>query len=116
MPWARPGSDFTLLFEQAAISLIKEMPVLAVSRQLEIADKRLWRIVHYYVGRMLSEVAATGLDETASRRGQRHVTVLLDMQRPQEPVICAVPGHGKPPSRPSAPSRRRPGQRGRSRL
>ena len=33
VPWARPGSDFVLLFEQAAMSLVKEMPVLAVSRQ-----------------------------------------------------------------------------------
>ncbi|GGW43038.1 ISL3 family transposase [Halomonas sp. 141] len=100
VPWARPGSDFTLLFEQAAMSLVKEMPVLAVSRQLEISDKRLWRIVHHYVGRMLeqlnlSNIAAVGVDETASRRGQRYVTVFLDMQRKQEPVIFAVPGHGK---------------------
>ncbi|WP_442908281.1 transposase family protein [Halomonas sp. G15] len=28
VPWARPGS----VFEQAAMSLVKEMPVLAVSR------------------------------------------------------------------------------------
>lgn len=100
VPWARPGSDFTLLFEQAAMSLVKEMPVLAVSRQLEISDKRLWRIVHHYVGRMLgaldlSRVATVGVDETASRRGQRYVTVFLDMQRQQEPVIFAIPGHGK---------------------
>ena len=100
VPWARPGSDFTLLFEQAAMSLVKEMPILAVSRQLEISDKRLWRIVHHYVGRMLGElnlsnVAAVGVDETASRRGQRYVTVFLDMQRKQEPVIFPVPGHGK---------------------
>ncbi|MDW7749115.1 transposase, partial [Halomonas sp.] len=36
-----------------------------------------------------------GVDETASRRGQRYVTVFLDMRRKQEPVIFAVPGHGK---------------------
>jgi len=100
VPWARPGSDFTLLFEQAAMSLVKEMPVLAVSRQLEISDKRLWRIVHHYVGRMLgdldlSSVTTVGVDETASRRGHRYVTVFLDMQRKQEPVLFAVPGHGK---------------------
>ena len=100
VPWARPGSDFTLLFEQAAMSLVKEMPVLAVSRQLEISDKRLWRIVHHYVGRLLGEldlsnVATVGVDETASRRGHRYVTVFLDMQRKQEPVIFAVPGCGK---------------------
>ncbi len=100
VPWARPGSDFTLLFEQVAMSLVKEMPVLAVSRQLDITDKRLWRIVHHYVGRMLGEldlinVSTVSVDETASRRGQRYVTVFLDMQRKQDPVIFAVPGHGK---------------------
>ncbi len=98
--WARPGSDFTLLFEQAAMSLVKEMPVLAAPRQLELSDKRLWRIVHHDVGRMLGEldlsnVPTVGVDETASRRGQRYVTVFLDMRRKQEPVIFAVPGHGK---------------------
>ena len=92
VPWARPGSDFTLLIEQAAMSLAKEMLVLAVSRQLEITDKRLWRIVHNYLGRMLGEldlsnVATVGVDETASRRGQRYVTVCLDMQRKQEPDL-----------------------------
>ena len=76
MPWARPGSDFPLLFEQTAMLLVKEMPVLAVSRQLEISDKRLMRIVHHYVGRMLREldlsnVVTVGVDETASRRGHR---------------------------------------------
>jgi transposase len=54
---ARLGSgDFTLLFEQAAVSLDKEMPVLAVSRQLDISDKRREQIVHDYVGRMLGEL------------------------------------------------------------
>src|SRR5690606_31612929 len=100
VPWARAGSDFTLLFEQAAMALVKEMPVLAVPRQLEVSDKGLGRIVRHYVGRMLldlklSEVQAVGLDEAASRRGQRYVTVFLDMQRKHEPVIFAVNGHGK---------------------
>ena len=43
----------------------------------------------------LSNVATVGVDETASRRGQRYVTLFLDMQRTREPVIFAVPGHGK---------------------
>ncbi|SHM00381.1 ISL3 family transposase [Vreelandella subglaciescola] len=100
VPWARPGSDFTLLFEQAAMALVREMPVLAAARLIEITDKRLWRIVHHYVGRMLeqldlSQVKAVGLDETAAKRGHRYVTVFLDMQRKTEPVVFAVPGRGK---------------------
>jgi len=31
--------------------LVREMPVLASARIMEITDTRLWRIVHYYVGR-----------------------------------------------------------------
>ncbi|WP_332875631.1 helix-turn-helix domain-containing protein [Halomonas sp. G15] len=103
MPWARStSSDFTLLFEQTAMSLVKEMTVLAVSRQLEISLTRLCRIVYHYVGWMLgnwildlSNEATVGVDKTASRCGQRYVTVFLHMQRKQEPVIFAVPGHGK---------------------
>jgi len=86
VPWARPGSDFTLLFEQAAMALIREMPVLAAVRLIEITDKRLWRIVYHYVGCILdqldlSQVKSVGLDETAAKRGHRYVTVFLDMQR-----------------------------------
>ena len=43
VPWARKGSGFTLLFEQAALTLVKEMPVSAAARIIEITDPRLWR-------------------------------------------------------------------------
>ena len=49
VPWARKGSAFTLLFEQAAPALVREMPVLAAARLMDITDTRLWRIVRYYV-------------------------------------------------------------------
>ena len=72
VPWARKGSAFTLLFEQAALTLVREMPVNAAARIIEITDKRLWRIVEYYVAKAvaafdLSSVQAVGLDETASK-------------------------------------------------
>ena len=34
-PWAREGSRFTLLFEHAALMLVREMPVLAAARIIE---------------------------------------------------------------------------------
>ncbi|MDZ7852299.1 MAG: IS4 family transposase [Halomonas sp.] len=43
----------------------------------------------------LSSVTTVGVDETATQRGHRYVTVFLDMQRKQEPVLFAVLGHGK---------------------
>ena len=52
VPWARKGSSFTLLFEQAAMSRLD-----------------------------LSSLKAFGLDETKSRKGHRYVTVFIDLDR-----------------------------------
>ena len=48
VPWARKGSAFTLLFEQAALALVREMPVLAAARLMKVTDTRLRRIVQHY--------------------------------------------------------------------
>lgn len=100
VPWARKGSAFTLLFEQAALTLVREMPVRAAARIIGITDHRLWRIVTHYVTRAvadfdLSDVEAVGLDETASKRGHNYVTVFIDMQRRDKPVLFVTPGKGK---------------------
>lgn len=100
VPWAREGSHFTLLFEQAAMTLVREMPVLAAARIMAVTDKRLWRIVEHYVGRAVARLAlgglrAVGLDETASKRGHNYVTVFIDLDRKTRPVIFAAPGKGK---------------------
>lgn len=63
-------------------------------------DTRLWRIVQHYVAQAvgqfdLSSVEAIGLDETASKRGHNYVTIFIDMERRQEPVLFATPGKGK---------------------
>lgn len=100
IPWARKGSGFALLFEQAAMTLVREMPVNAAARIMEITDKRLWRGVEYYVSRAiapfdLSAVPAVGLDETASKRGHNYVTVFIDMAKREEPVLFVTPGKGQ---------------------
>ena len=100
VPWSRPGSGFTLLFEQVVMSLAREMPVNAVARFVGVTDKRIWRVIRHYVfkamaGLDLSNVYGIGLDETACKRGHNYVTVFLDMDRDTKPVIFAVPGKGK---------------------
>lgn len=100
VPWARKGSGFTLLFEQAALMLAREMPVASAARIMGITDKRLWRVVLHYVEQAMAEldlstVEAIGLDETASKRGHNYITVFIDMQRRERPVLFAVPGKGK---------------------
>ena len=66
VPWARKGSSFTLLFEQAALSRLD-----------------------------LSSLKAFGLDETKSRKGHRYVTVFIDPDRVDKPVVFTVAGKGK---------------------
>ena len=100
VPWAREGSRFTLLFEQAAVILAREMPVLAAARIIGITDQRLWRIIEHYVGQAiarldLGRLKAVGLDETASKRGHNYVTVFIDLDRKQKPVVFVTPGKGK---------------------
>ena len=84
VPWARPGSGFTLLFEALVMALVKEMPVAAVAALVGEHDTRLWRMVRYYVGRAhaaqdWSEVRAVAIDETATRKGHRYATVVVEI-------------------------------------
>ena len=100
VPWAREGSRFTLLFEQAAVILAREMPVLAAARIIGITDQRLWRIIEHYVGQAvarldLGRLKAVGLDETASKRGHNYVTVFIDLDAKQKSVVFVTPGKGK---------------------
>ncbi len=95
VPWARNGSSFTLLFEQAV--LMREMPMLSVARQTGIEDKRVARIIKHYVeeGKKqidLSNLKSIGLDETSSKRGHNYVTVFVDMDKKKESVIFATEG------------------------
>jgi transposase len=100
VPWARSGSKFTLLFEQAALLLVREMPVLAAARIIQIPDKKLWRIVSHYVSESLakldlSELKAIGLDETSAKKRHNYVTVFIDLDQQKNPVVFAVPGKGQ---------------------
>jgi hypothetical protein len=45
VPWARPDSGFTLLFEAMVMTMVSAMPVKAVARMVGEHDTRLWRVV-----------------------------------------------------------------------
>ena len=83
VPWARPGSGFTLLFEAIVMTLVKDMPVAAATRLVGEHDTRLWRVVQHYVemavARMdLSDLRRVAIDETA-KGGQDYITLFVDI-------------------------------------
>lgn len=97
VPWARPGSGFTLLFEAMIMVLVRQMPVRAVARIVGEHDTRLWRVLDYYVTQArkkldLKAVKVVGIDETASRRGYNYVTLFADLDARR--VIFATEGKG----------------------
>lgn len=86
VPWARPGSGFTLLFEAYVLALAKAMPIANAAKRLGEHDTRLWRIVEHYVWRAvealdLSEVRRIAADETSARRGHDYISLFVDMAR-----------------------------------
>lgn len=100
VPWAREGSHFTLLFEQVAMIMLREMPVAVAARHMQVTDKRLWRVIFHYVNKALKKLDLRGfkalaLDETKSRRRHKYVTIFIDLDRNERPVIFAIPGKGK---------------------
>ena len=83
VPWARPGSGFTLLFEAFVMTLVTGMPVAAATRLVGEHDTRLWRVVQHYVemavARMdLSDLRRVAIDETA-KGGQDYITLFVDI-------------------------------------
>lgn len=85
VPWARPGSGFTLLFEALAMTLCQTLPVAQAAQQLRVKSKRLWRRIEHYVGvarakDTMGGVKVIGIDETSIRSGQNYVTVVHDLE------------------------------------
>ena len=86
VPWARPGSGFTLLFEAFAMALVTHMPVAAAARLVGEHDTRLWRMVMHYTDEALarqdlSDVTRVCIDETAAKRGHDYISLFVDIDR-----------------------------------
>ena len=84
VPWARPGSGFTLLFEALVMSMAGALPVKTLAGRIGVPDTRLWRMIRHYVDEARARqshagVSSFGVDETAGRRGYNYVSVFVDM-------------------------------------
>ena len=92
LPWARPRSGLTLLFEALVMAMVCEMPVKAVAGLVGESDMRIWRVVHRYVdlaveAQDLCGLQRAGIDETSSRRGHECVSVFADLDE-RRGVFC----------------------------
>jgi transposase len=97
VPWARPGSGFTLLFEAFVMTLVKGMPVAAAARLVGEHDTRLWRVIQHYVetavARMdLADLRRVAIDETAAKRGQDYISLFVDIDARK--VVYVTEGKG----------------------
>lgn len=98
VPWARPGSGFTLMFEAYSMLLIEsEMPVNKVGKVLSEYPKRIWTIFNYWIGIAYSEadhskITRLGIDETSTKKGHNYVTLGVDLDT--RSVVHATEGKG----------------------
>lgn len=87
VPWAiKPRAGFTMHFDAWIMAMAKEMTMSAISRFVNETDKRLWRILHYYVDNAiavkdLSHVTAISTDETSAKRGHDYITIFMDPKK-----------------------------------
>ena len=85
VPWARPSSGLTLKMEMLLMSLVREMPVNAISRIYNVTDTRIWRMAHYYTNKArsvadYSQVTRVGFDETSVKKGQKdYISLFYDL-------------------------------------
>lgn len=98
VPWARPGSGFTLLFEALALQFATAMPVARAAVMLGEHDTRIWRILEHHVAAAracvdYSKVRKVGMDETAAARGQDYVSIFADSEKGR--VLFATEGRDK---------------------
>lgn len=86
VPWALPGSSFTLLFEAYAALLIQGgMSFEGAGNYMTISGKSIWTILNRMVSTALAtqdleSVGHLGIDETSSKKGHEYLTVLTDVK------------------------------------
>jgi transposase len=84
VPWARPGSGFTLLFEALVLRFAAAMPMAKVAAMTREHDTRIWRVVEHHVLAARDQVDCSGvrrvgMDETSARKGQDYVSIFADL-------------------------------------
>ncbi len=99
VPWSKPDSSFTLLFEAYAALLVKEgMSLSSAGRYVQESFKVLQRIVKSLVSealidQSLEDVKELAVDETSTKKGHNYFTILSDRKRKK--VVGIAEGKGQ---------------------
>jgi transposase len=86
LPWAKPGSSFTLLFEYDVLNLLEGgMSASKIGQRLRVGGKRIFGIVRRHVSHALSTqelsiVKELSVDETSTKKGHNYFTILADRE------------------------------------
>jgi transposase len=86
VPWALPGSRFTLPFERHAIDVLLETDVLGGARLLHLSWDEAWHLMERAVERGQKAkkrrvIPFLGVDEKAVARRHQYVTMVCDLER-----------------------------------
>jgi transposase len=85
VPWARAGSNFTLMFEAFVLELARNgLTVKAIGRMVGENDTLIWRMLEHYVDEARARadfggVTSVGVDETSRQKNHVYITVFADM-------------------------------------
>jgi transposase len=95
VPWARPGSGFTVLMEVAMFTFAKQMTIVPLAVMAREHNTRVWRVIENYVNATRADLDFSGVtqvscDDTSARRGQDYVSLFMDLA--QRRVMFATPG------------------------
>ena len=94
VPWGRPGTGFTRLFEALVMALIRQIPVKRAARILRTSDARLWRFVDREVGKEIPgrPVGFPLIERRSGGKGREQLRLFeLDLSRGvprKEPVTA----------------------------
>ncbi|MEM9460076.1 MAG: ISL3 family transposase, partial [Myxococcota bacterium] len=97
VPWAEPGSGFTLAFERHVAYLAQRSDQTAVTEQMRVTWRTVGRIIrrvvrrhHARMGDRLDGLRIIGIDELSYRRHHEYVTIVVDHERAE--VVWASEG------------------------
>lgn len=85
VPWAEPGSRFTILLERFVIDLLKDAPISVVAEWTGLSWDQVDGIQGRAVKRGLTRktmypVSDIGVDETSSKKGHNYMTIVHDKE------------------------------------